>query len=140
MGRLLAEVLLPKRHRQGHSGGLQRLHRLGHGPMIGRLVETTALHAQGHEIPVELAISVAAVPDGSIFVGHLPDITERKIAEQGLRDSEAQYRAIFNASADALVLRAADFAIVDVNATYESMSGYSRDEVSGRGPRAVVVQ
>ena len=59
------------------------------------------------------------------------DITERKRAEAALRDSEAQYRAIFNASADALVLRDADFRIVDVNATYERMSGMPHAEVLG---------
>ena len=59
------------------------------------------------------------------------DITERKRAEIRLRASEAQYRSIFNASADALVLRGADFGIVDVNATYEQMSGFRREEVLG---------
>jgi len=59
------------------------------------------------------------------------DITERKGAEEALRASEAQYRAIFNASADALVLRDADFRIVDVNETYERMSGWTRNEVLG---------
>ena len=59
------------------------------------------------------------------------DISERLNQERALQRSEAQYRGIFNASADALVLRDAAFRIVDVNATYESMSGYSRDEVLG---------
>jgi PAS domain S-box-containing protein len=59
------------------------------------------------------------------------DVTERRKAEDALRASEAQYRAIFNASADALVLRDAAFRIVDVNATYEAMSGLARDEVLG---------
>ncbi len=48
-----------------------------------------------------------------------------------MRASEEQYRAIFNASADALVLRDAGFRIVDVNATYERLSGWTRDEVIG---------
>ena len=131
VGRLLADVLLPQRHREAHTRGLARFHGAGQGSMVGRLVETTALHAAGHEIPVELAISVAAVPEGNIFVGHVRDITERRRADQALRDSEAQYRAIFNASADPLVLRDADFRIVDVNLAYETMSGYTRDEVIG---------
>jgi PAS domain S-box-containing protein len=59
------------------------------------------------------------------------DITQRRQDEQRLRAREEQYRAIFDASADALVLRDADFRIVDVNATYEAMSGYRRDEVLG---------
>ncbi len=51
--------------------------------------------------------------------------------EEALRASEAQYRAIFNASADALVLRDADFRIVDVNSTYEAWTGIARDQAIG---------
>ncbi len=105
LGRLLTDVILPVRHRAAYARALKRFQRGGHGTMLGRLVETSALHADGGEIPVELAISVGAVPEGNIFVGHLRDITERRRADQALRDSEAQYRGIFNASADALVLR-----------------------------------
>src|SRR3954462_12383879 len=47
------------------------------------------------------------------------------------RESEEQYRAVFNAVADALVLRDADFRIVDVNRAYVQISGYLRDEVIG---------
>ena len=131
LGRLLGDVVVPERYRAAHGRGMRNFRAGGGGPMVGRLVETTALRADGSEIPVELAIGVAAVPEGNIFIGHLRDITHRLRADQALRASEEQYRAIFNASADALVLRAADFSIIDVNATYEAMSGYSRAEVLG---------
>jgi PAS domain S-box-containing protein len=57
------------------------------------------------------------------------DITERKLADQALRASEEQYRAIFIATADALVLRDANFRVVDVNPAYVAMTGYAREEV-----------
>ncbi|HTL25295.1 MAG TPA: PAS domain S-box protein [Burkholderiales bacterium] len=60
------------------------------------------------------------------------DVTERKAAEEHLRASEEQYRSIFNASADSLVLRDADFTVVDVNLAYEAMSGRPRAEALGR--------
>ena len=60
------------------------------------------------------------------------EITERKSAVEALRGSEEQYRAIFNASADSLVLRDADFRVVDVNPAYEAMSGRRREEALGR--------
>jgi PAS domain S-box-containing protein len=60
------------------------------------------------------------------------EITERKSAVEALRASEEQYRAIFNASADSLVLRDADFRVVDVNPAYEAMSGRRREEALGR--------
>jgi PAS domain S-box-containing protein len=128
LGQMLSGVLMPERHRAAH---IRALESFGATVSGGRLVEAMALCSDGREIPVEVAISVAAVPEGKIFVGHLRDITERRRADQTLRDSEEQYRGIFNASTDALVLRAADFRIVDVNAAYEAMSGYSRAEVLG---------
>ncbi len=60
------------------------------------------------------------------------EISERKLAEESLRASEEQYRAIFNAVADSMVLRDADFRIVDVNPAYSLFSGRGRDEVIGR--------
>ncbi len=59
------------------------------------------------------------------------DATETKLAERALRASEEQYRSIFNAATDSMVLRDAAFGIVDVNPAYEAMSGRSRAEVLG---------
>ena len=60
-------------------------------------------------------------------------ITERKSAVEALAASEEQYRSIFNATADSLVLRDAEFRVVDVNPAYEAMSGRKRADVLGRG-------
>ena len=65
-----------------------------------------------------------------LYIGR--DVTEGKLAERALRASEEQYRAIFNAATDSLLLRDADFRVVDVNAAYEAMSGYARAEVVGQ--------
>jgi len=131
LGRPLVDVLLPARRREAYECEMRKLRGAPPAAVAGRLMETTMLRADGSEIPVEVAMSVAAVPEGTIVVGHVRDITERRRAEQALRDSEEQYRAIFNASVDALVLRDADFRIVDVNATYEAMSGNPRAQVLG---------
>ncbi|MFM9887665.1 MAG: PAS domain S-box protein [Burkholderiales bacterium] len=61
------------------------------------------------------------------------DITDRKQAEQALRASEEQYRAIFNASVDGLVLRDEQLHVVDVNPAIERISGFQRDEIVGNG-------
>ncbi len=95
-------------------------------------VELEALRKTGERFTAEVT-TIPFVHGGEPHVMTIVrDITERKLAEQALRASEEQYRAIFNATADALVLRDADFRIVDVNRAYEAMSGYARDEVLGR--------
>jgi len=66
------------------------------------------------------------------MAGSTSDIDVRKRAEEALRVSEEQYRAIFNSAADALILRDADARIIDVNPAFVEMSGYSREEVLGK--------
>jgi PAS domain S-box-containing protein len=66
-----------------------------------------------------------------IFATRISTEIERQRADKGLRASEEQYRAIFNATTDALVLRDAAFRIVDVNAAYEAISGRRRESVIG---------
>jgi PAS domain S-box-containing protein len=93
--------------------------------------ETEAMRKDGTRFPVEVrGVPLQYRGEPHVFV-IARDITARKRAEEALRSSSEQYRAIFNATADALVLRDADFRIVDVNPAYEAMSGYSRAEVIG---------
>ena len=66
-----------------------------------------------------------------IFAARAVTEIERARADRALRDREAQYRAIFDGSADALVLWSRDIRIVDVNAAFTQMYGYARDEVIG---------
>jgi PAS domain S-box-containing protein len=87
--------------------------------------------ADGSRFDIELRYLPVRLGGQAYALGIGRDVTERLERERALSRSEAQYRDIFNASADALVLRAADFSIVEVNATYEQMSGYRRDEVLG---------
>ena len=68
-----------------------------------------------------------------IFATRAVTEIERRHANEALHASEAQYRAIFNASADALVLWDSQYRRVDVNSAYERLYGWSRDEVIGRG-------
>jgi PAS domain S-box-containing protein len=62
------------------------------------------------------------------------EITERKVAEADLRASEEQYRAIFTASTDGMVVIGPDRTIVDVNPAYVVLYGYERAEVVGGAP------
>jgi PAS domain S-box-containing protein len=83
----------------------------------------------------EVCLKAAEIAGTRRILAFTREITARKAAEDALRASEEQYRAIFNASADALVLWNSRSQRVDVNPAYEEMYGYSRDEVL-RGARA----
>ncbi len=60
------------------------------------------------------------------------DITERKRAEHALRRSEAQLRAIFEHSPDAIIGTDPHGKILEVNAQVEKFFGYNRSELVGK--------
>jgi ribonuclease P protein component len=60
------------------------------------------------------------------------DITERKRAEQKLRDSEQQFRAALESATDAMVIVDEEGKIALINVQTESLFGYGREELIGQ--------
>lgn len=58
------------------------------------------------------------------------DITEKKIAEQDLRNSEEKYRYLVEQAADAIIISDLEGNYVDVNSVVTSMTGYSKNELA----------
>jgi len=63
-------------------------------------------------------------------IEHVKDITQRKVAEDKLRMSEAMYSALVNGSSDGIVL-IKDGRIRFVNPASQSLLGYSPEELEG---------
>jgi PAS domain S-box-containing protein len=77
VGRELAETIVPLALRQAHRDGLHRLMSGGASRILGRRVEITALHRDGHELPVELAIWRDGTDTEERFHAFMHDITDR---------------------------------------------------------------
>ena len=92
IGRPLAELIIPERHRAAHHHGMRHYLESGEGPFIGQRVELSAMRADGSEFPIELAISVVQGADGELFIGYLRDISERREAELERERLERQLR------------------------------------------------
>ena len=86
MGRDMADLIIPERLREAHRKGLGRFLETGVGPVLGKRIEIEALHAKGHEFPVELAIEIAETGGRPIFIAYLRDITDRRDTEKQLND------------------------------------------------------
>jgi PAS domain S-box-containing protein len=82
IGRLLSDIIIPKRLRKAHTMGIKRFLRTGKGTFINSPIEMPALNKQGEEFPVELKISSTKVDGSTIFIGFLRDISVRKKSEE----------------------------------------------------------
>ncbi len=94
--------------------------------------ETRRRRKDGRDLDVSFFTAPLRASGGSVVgsVGIICDITEVKRAERALRDSEANYRAIFDAANDAIfVLDVKTGAILDVNSKLCQMYGYAREEI-----------
>jgi PAS domain-containing protein len=74
---------------------------------------------------------------GSIQV--IRDITERKLMESELRNSEERYRAIFENSGTAIVVVGEDLKILMTNSELLKIAFYSKEEVVGKSQAEFVV-
>ena len=78
IGKNFAETILQERERQKYSAQMKDFQLDGTFPILGKSVEIQALHKDGRELSVELAISPIRLNNVVFFSAFLRDISERK--------------------------------------------------------------
>lgn len=66
------------------------------------------------------------------FLGYVKDITERKLAEEALKESEHRFRSFFELTADMVAIADIDGYFTDINSSWTNVLGYSIKELMGR--------
>jgi PAS domain S-box-containing protein len=130
IGQPVLMLLAPEYH--------ERTRRISEGLLRGRIYpqfESVAIRKNGDR--VEVSISVCSVRSsvgettGSAAI--IRDITKAKLAEKLLRDDEARFRRAFEDAPFGLCMTTADSGILQVNATFCRMLGYSAAELTALG-------
>ena len=90
-------------------------------------IEAVGVRADGCEFPLELSIAEVDVPGDPLHTVYVRDITEQKLREAALLESEA----IVGSSFEAIVGRTVDGIVTSWNAAAERIFGYSAEEILG---------
>lgn len=85
LGQSVNQHIVPPGLRDRHRDGLQRYLKTGEPTILNQLIELTALHADGREIPVDIAVARITDSDPPLFTAFLRDISARKAAEAHTR-------------------------------------------------------
>jgi PAS domain S-box-containing protein len=132
VGRELADVIIPPALREGHRRGLAKYLATGEGPVLGKRLELTAVRADGTEFPVELSITRVGSAEPPLFTGFLRDISERKSAEQALRESQQLLRAIIDNSTALVYVKDLQGRYLLINRRYEEIFHLTSDAALGK--------
>ena len=97
-----------------------------------RGLEVDYVHPDGTVVPIEVNASTLGVGDSLKIVALCRDITDRKRAEEVLRESELRYRSLFENMLEGFAYcqmlydkqeRPVDFVYLDVNQAFERLTG-----------------
>jgi PAS domain S-box-containing protein len=91
--------------------------------------ETVHKRRDGSEFPVEISSRLVKIEGSEYYQSIGRDITDRKIAEETLRESEEKFRKIFEESPFPMVMTAKDYIILKANRAFCDMTGYQEDEL-----------
>ncbi|NLJ43631.1 MAG: PAS domain S-box protein [Bacteroidales bacterium] len=99
--------------------------------------ETLHVRKDGTVLPVEISARKVEIEGIKYYQSICRDITERKFAEETLRESEIRFRKIFEESPISIVMTGKDMGIIRVNSAFTRMTGYGEDELKSRSLRDI---
>ena len=108
--------------------------RLWHGEISSYQVEKRYLRKDGQVVWAQLTVSLMHDEAGRPIntIGMIEDITERKQAEERLKNSERTLRTLMDASPESMLLLDPEETILFANATMAHRYGTTADKIVGR--------
>lgn len=120
------ELLVPDRFRRGH---VRHRESYSGAAMIRPMGQLSGKRKDGTEIPIEITLSRLETDEGPLISSAIRDVSERKAAEQALRQAEARFRRLIESRIIGVIITDTSGAITEANDLFLSMLGYTHDDL-----------
>lgn len=140
VGRKLSTVMIPPESRAEHERGLKHFLMTGNGPILRKRIEVTALHREGHELPVELAVSPTMHQGRWFFSAFIRDLTDERRMLDALKQNVALLQGIIDNTTAVVYVKHLDGKYFLVNHEYERIFELRRDEIIGKTDHEIFPQ
>lgn len=128
------ERFIPDPFRVEHRKYIRRFSESGvSNQAIGALGELAALRVTGQEFPIEASISALVVDGQKLFTVIVRDITERKLAERAVRESEERFRLVANTAPVLIWMSGPDAMFTYFNQPWLDFTGRGLEAELGQG-------
>jgi PAS domain S-box-containing protein len=124
--------LMPEYLRQILLTSLKRYIGTGQRHISWRSVEVTGLHKSGREFPIKVSFTEHTSQGRRFFTGFVRDVTERKRAEEALRESEQRLQDILDNTTAVVFVKDLELRYILVNREYERRHQVRRDQICGK--------
>jgi formate hydrogenlyase transcriptional activator len=129
----MIEVLVPERLRTEHVLHRESEPARHHVRPFGAVTDLYVMRKDGSEFPADIMLIPMETDEGWIAVAIIRDITERKHAEEELRDREENLRSLIDGVDDYAIFKLHDDGrVASWNAGASSIKGYRPEEIVGR--------
>ena len=102
------------------------------GEPVPQRYEVERLRKDGKTIWCEMMAACVEYAGRPAIMGNIIDITERKLAEQALRQSEERYRTVLQASPDPVVVYDMEGKVIYTNPAFDQVFGWTLGELIGK--------
>ncbi|MBF0422313.1 MAG: response regulator [Magnetococcales bacterium] len=131
-------LLIPKRFLDDHLTAVRNVRTTGRFRRLDQIISLTALHRDGHEVPVEMSMAHWQSKGELFYSAIIRDVTDRKRAEEEIIKLSRQNQLILNSAGEGIYGLDQNGITTFVNPSAARMIGWAQEDLIGKSQHDIL--